>query len=200
MIALYHAPHSRSSRFIFLLEELGAPYKLETVNIRRGDGSGALDTHNPHPHGKVPVITDGETIVYESAAIALYLTDKFPQNGIGPQIGDARRGAYLTWLAYYAGVMEPAWMSAFLKTDVPRGTAGWVKTDEVMELVNATLSKGPYILGDNFSAADVLIATTFKLFLGSPLLPKTDPLEAYVKRVTDRPAFARAMTKEAAHG
>ena len=200
MIALYHAPHSRSSRFIFLLEELGAPYKLETVNIRRGDGSGALDTHNPHPHGKVPVITDGETIVYESAAIALYLTDKFPQNGIGPQIGDARRGAYLTWLAYYAGVMEPAWMSAFLKTDVPRGTAGWVKTDEVMELVNATLSKGPYILGDNFSAADVLIATTFKLFLGSPLLPKTDPLEAYVKRVTDRPAFARAMAKEAAHG
>ena len=200
MIALYHAPHSRSSRFIFLLEELGAPYKLETVNIRRGDGSGALDTHNPHSHGKVPVITDGETIVYESAAIALYLTDKFPQNGIGPQIGDARRGAYLTWLAYYAGVMEPAWMSAFLKTDVPRGTAGWVKTDEVMELVNATLSKGPYILGDNFSAADVLIATTFKLFLGSPLLPKTDPLEAYVKRVTDRPAFARAMAKEAAHG
>ncbi|MEY4965662.1 MAG: glutathione S-transferase [Pseudomonadota bacterium] len=196
MITLYHAPRSRASRFIFLLEELGAPYELAEVTIRRGDGSGALDTHNPHPHGKVPAIRDGETIVYESAAIALYLTDKFPQAGIGPLIGDPKRGAYLTWLAYYAGVMEPAWMSAFMKTDVPRGTAGWVKTDEVMELVNATLSKGSYILGEKFSAADVLIATMFKLFMGSPLLPKTDLLEAYVNRVTERPAYARGMAKD----
>lgn len=196
MITLYHAPRSRASRFIFLLEELGAPYELAEVTIRRGDGSGALDSHNPHPHGKVPAIRDGETVVYESAAIALYLTDKFPQAGIGPLIGDPKRGAYLTWLAYYAGVMEPAWMSAFMKTDVPRGTAGWVKTDEVMELVNATLSKGPYILGDKFSAADVLIATTFKLFMGSPLLPKTELLEAYVNRVTERPAYARGMAKD----
>ncbi|HKU53991.1 MAG TPA: glutathione S-transferase, partial [Rhizomicrobium sp.] len=145
MITLYHAPRSRSSRFIFLLEELGAPYDLKEVNIRRGDGSGALDPANPHPHGKVPVIQDGDTLVYESIAIALYLTDKFPAAGIGPVAGDPKRGAYLTWLAYYAGVMEPAWMSAFMKWEVPRGTAGWVKTDEVMELVNATLSKGPYI-------------------------------------------------------
>ena len=198
MITLYHAPRSRASRFLFLLEELGTPYELKEVNIRRGDGSGALDPANPHPHGKVPVIRDGETIVYESAAIALYLTDKFPQNGIGPQIGDPKRGPYLTWLAYYAGVMEPAWLSAFMKWEVRRGTAGWVKTDEVMELVNATLSKNAYVLGENFSAADVLIATTFKLFMGSPLLPKTDLLEAYVKRVTDRPAYARSMAKEAA--
>jgi len=196
MITLYHAPRSRASRFIFLLEELGAPYELAEVTIRRGDGSGALDSHNPHPHGKVPAIRDGETVVYESAAIALYLTDKFPKADIGPLIGDPKRGAYLTWLAYYAGVMEPAWMSAFMKTDVPRGTAGWVKTDEVMELVNATLSKGPYILGDKFSAADVLIATTFKLFMGSPLLAKTDLLEAYVNRVTERPAYARGMAKD----
>ena len=196
MITLYHAPRSRASRFIFLLEELGAPYELAEVTIRRGDGSGALDSHNPHPHGKVPAIRDGETVVYESAAIALYLTDKFPQAGIGPLIGDPKRGAYLTWLAYYAGVMELAWMSSFMKTDVPRGTAGWVKTDEVMELVNATLSKGPYILGDKFSAADVLIATTFKLFMGSPLLPKTELLEAYVNRVTERPAYARGMAKD----
>ena len=196
MITLYHAPRSRSSRFIFLLEELGAPYEIAKVNIRRGDGSGALDNGNPHPHGKVPAIRDGEAIVYESAAIALYLTDKFPAAGIGPVIGDSSRGAYLTWLAYYAGVMEPAWMSAFRNWDVPRGTAGWVKTDEVMELVNTTLSKHPYILGDKFSAADVLIGTTFQLFMGSPLLPKTDLLETYVQRVVGRPAYARAAGKD----
>jgi len=196
MIKLYHAPRSRSSRFIFLLEELGAPYEIAQVSIRRGDGSGALDDDNPHPHGKVPVIRDGDTIVYESAAIALYLTDKFPAAGIGPVIGDPKRGAYLTWLAYYAGVMEPAWMSAFMKTDVPRGTAGWVKTDEVMALINATLEKSPYILGEKFSAADILIGTTFQLFLGSPLLPKTDLLQAYVQRVIERPAYARAQARE----
>lgn len=197
MITLYHAPRSRASRFIFLLEELGARYRLEEVTIRRGDGSGQLDSHNPHPHGKVPVIEDDGAIVYESAAIALYLTDRFPQNGIGPQIGDPKRGDYLTWLAYYAGVMEPAWMSAFMKWDVPRGTAGWVKTDEVMALVNATLSKGPYILGERFSAADILIGTTFKLFMGSPILAKTELLENYVNRVTARPAYARSLEIEA---
>ena len=87
-----------------------------------------------------------------------------------------------------------------MKPEVRRATAGWVKTDEVMELVNATLAKGPYILGEKFSAADVLIATTFKLFMGSPLLPKTDLLESYVARVTGRPAYARAMAKEAEVG
>jgi glutathione S-transferase len=196
MITLYHAPRSRSSRFIFLLEELGAPYEVAKVSIRRGDGSGALDSGNPHPHGKVPAIRDGETLVYESVAVALYLTDKFPQAGIGPVVGDPYRGAYLTWLAYYAGVMEPAWTSAFMKADVPRGTAGWVKTEEVMELVNATLSKNPFILGEKFSAADILIGTTFQLFMGSPLLPKTDLLQAYVQRVVERPAFARAAARD----
>lgn len=194
MITLYHAPRSRSSRFIFLLEELGAPYEIHRVEIRRGDGSGRADADDPHPHGKVPAIRDGETLVFESAAVALYLTDKFAK--LGPQVGDPARGAYLTWLAYYAGVMEPAWMSAFMKWDVRRGTAGWVNTDEVMQFVNATLAKGPYILGETFSAADILVGTTFKLFMGSPLLPKTDLLEAYVNRITQRPAYARAMAKD----
>ena len=196
MITLYHAPRSRSLRFIFLLEELGAPYEIETVSIRRGDGSGALDPANPHPHGKTPAIRDGETLVFESAAIALYLTDKFPQAGIGPLTSDPKRGAYLSWLAYYAGVMEPAWMSLFMKWDVPRGTAGWVKADEVMEFVNATLEAGPYLLGEKFSAADILVGTTFAMFMGGPMMPKTDLLEAYVKRVTERPAHARARAKD----
>ena len=196
MITLYHAPRSRSSRFIFLLEELGIPYEIHRVDIRRGDGSGSRDADDPHPHGKVPVIRDGETVVFESTAIALYLTNKFPAAGLGPQIGDARRGAYLTWLAYYTGVMEPAFMSAFMKWEVRRGTAAWVKTDEVMEFVGATLAKGPYLLGEKFSAADILVGTTFKLFLGSPLLPKTELLEAYVNRVVERPAYAKAAAKD----
>jgi glutathione S-transferase len=84
-------------------------------------------------------------------------------------------------------------MSAFMKWEVPRGTAGWVKTDEVMEFVNATLAQNRYLLGDKFSAVDILVGTTFAMFMGSPLLEKTDLLEAYVTRVTERPAFARAQ-------
>ena len=197
MITLYHHPRTRSSRFLFLLEELGAPYEIHRIaNIRRPDGSGGVDPENPHPHGKSPALKDGDVLVWESAAIALYLTDKFTQNGIGPVVGDPKRGAYVSWLAYYAGVMEPAWMSAYMKWEVPRGTAGWVPKDEVMELVNATLGKSPYLLGEKFSAVDILVATTFKLFMGSPILERTPLLEGYVNRVTGRPAYARAQARE----
>jgi glutathione S-transferase len=197
MITLYHHPRTRSSRFIFLLEELGVPYDIHRIaNIRRPDGTGGVDPENPHPHGKSPALKDGDTLVFESTAIALYLTDKFPQNGLGPVVGDAKRGAYVSWLAYYAGVMEPAWMSAYMKWDIPRGTAGWVKTDEVMAFVNATLENSPYILGDKFSAVDILIGTTFKMFMGSPLLEKTASLDGYVNRILSRPAYARAQARE----
>jgi hypothetical protein len=97
MITLYHAPRSRSSRFIFLLEELGAPYEIDGSPIRRGDGSGGVDRPIPIPMASAG-IRDGETLVYESAAIALYLTDKFPQNGIGPW-----------WAMPSAAPISPGW-------------------------------------------------------------------------------------------
>jgi glutathione S-transferase len=108
MITLFHRPKTRSSRFIFLLEELGAPYEIKLVNTLTRDGTGAVDPANPHPHGKVPTISDDGEIVFESPAIALYLTDKFPKNGLGPLAGQPGRGTYLSLLAYYTGVLEPA--------------------------------------------------------------------------------------------
>lgn len=197
MITLFHKPNTRSARFIFLFEELGAPYELREVTTRNGDGSGAPDPANPHPHGKVPAIRDNDdgTIVYESPAIALYLTDKFPKNGVGPVVGDPKRGAYLTWLTYYGSVMEPAWTMAFLKVPTPPGMAGWAPAEDVMAHTFKTLEQGPFILGEKFSAADVLIGTTFAMFMGSPLLPKTPLVESYVQRVIGRPLYAKAMEK-----
>ena len=197
MITLYHRPNTRSARFVFLLEELEAPYKITTVHGRGPDGTGAPDPNNPHPHGKVPAISDSDdgTVVFESSAIALYLTDKFSKNRIGPLVGDPKRGAYLTWLAYYCGVMEPAWTMNFLKLQIPRGPQGWAPVEEVMAHTLKTLEQGPYILGEKFSAADILLGTTFQMFMGGPSMPKTPLLEAYVKRVVERPAFARAMEK-----
>ena len=196
MLTLFHQPRTRSSRFIWLLEELGEPYEIKTVTVRRQDGTGALDPNNPHPHGKVPAIKHNETIVFESSAMVLYLTDAFPKNKIGPAIGEPARGAYLTMLAYYCGVLEPAFMSKFMKTEVLRGTAGWVDADEAMAYVLGRLADGPYLLGDKFSGADILFASTLGMFLGGALLPKTDTLDAYVKRCTERPAAKRAQEKD----
>jgi glutathione S-transferase len=198
MITLYHHPKSRSTRFIFLLEELQATYTVQPITIRKRDGSGAVDPANPHPHGKAPAICDDGVVVFESPAIALYLTDKFPQNHMGPLAGEAGRGAYLSWLAYYSAVLEPAFVSKFMNVEVPRGTAGWVAVEEAMPAVIARLSPGPYFLGERFTALDVLYGTTFAMFGQSPLLPKSPLIEEYARRVTARPAFARAMAKEGA--
>ena len=196
MITLYHRPKSRSSRFIFLLEELEAPYEIKIVSTRNRDGTGAVDPENPHPLGKVPAISDDGAIVFESAAIALYLTDRFPKNGLGPQVGDRERGAYLTLLAYYTGVLEPAFLSKFMNWQVPRGTAGWVAVEEAMPVIVQRLSEGPYLLGERFSAADILYATTFALFSQGPMMPSSPAIAEYTKRVTGRPAHERAQKRD----
>jgi glutathione S-transferase len=195
MITLFHRSKTRSSRFIFLLEELEAPYEIKHVTTKTPSG-GAVDPANPHPHGKVPSISDDGVTVFESPAIALYLTDKFPKNRLGPMVGERERGAYLSWLAYYTGVFEPAVMSKFMNVNVPQGTAGWVPLDEAMITLVSTLTASPYLLGERFTAVDVLYGTSFALFAKSPLLPKSAAIDDYVKRITERPAFAKAQARD----
>jgi glutathione S-transferase len=198
MITLVHAPRSRSSNFLWLLEEFGEPYRVQYVSIRRGDGSGTIDPSNPHPHGKVPVLIDETAIIFEQSAVVLYLADKYPLAGLGPRIEDPARGSFLTLLAYYSGVVEPAFTSKFMRVAVPRGTAGWVDSDEVMDFINARLEKQAYIVGDNFTAADILYAGAFELFMNSPLLEgkRTRQLQDYVARCVSRPARARAALRD----
>lgn len=198
MLTLIHAPRSRSGNALWMLEELGVPYQIEYVSIRRGDGSGAIDPRNPHPHGKVPVLKDGDRVVFEQAAIALYLADKFADAGLGAAVDDPMRGSLLTMLAYYCGVMEPAFMSKFMQMQVPRGSAAWVDSDEAMDFINARLASQPYIAGERFTLADPLYAAAFAMFMDSPLLSskRTPQLEQYVQRCISRPAFARAREKD----
>jgi glutathione S-transferase len=196
MITLYHRPRTRSSRFIFLLEELEAPYRIQIVTTRARDGSGQVDPANPHPHGKVPTISDEGAVVFESPAIALYLTDKFSKNGLGPLPAEPLRGTYLSWLAYYGGEFEPSVMCKFMKVEVLRGTAGWVALEEMMPVIIERLTRMPYFLGEKFSAVDVLFGTTFALFAQSEVMPKSPALDAYVQRIVTRPAFARAMARD----
>jgi glutathione S-transferase len=198
MLTIVHAPRSRSTAFLWLLEEVGEPYRIQYATIRRGDGSGSLDASNPHPHGKVPVLLDDTTVIFEQAAIALYLADKYPRANLGPQIEAPARGGFLSLLAYYCGVVEPAFTSKFLRVTVPRGTAGWVDSNEVMDFINARLGAHPYIAGEKFTAADILYSSAFALFMNSPLLEgkKTQQLQDYVARCVSRPARARAADKD----
>ena len=196
MLTLFHRPKTRSTRMLFLLEELEAPYQIKLVTTRSRDGTGAVDPANPHPHGKVPAISDDGQIVFESPAIALYLTDKFPKNRLGPLVGERDRAAYLSWLSYYTGVLEPAIMSKFMNVEVPRGTAGWVAVEEAMPAIVTALSANPYLLGERFSAVDVLYGPTFALFAQNPKVPKSQVIDDYVQRVVARPAFARAQARD----
>ena len=197
MITLFHRAKTRSTRFIFLLEELEAPYEITHVTTRSHDGTGTVDPVNPHPNGKVPAISDDGVIVFESPAIALYLTDRYPRNRLGPVVGERERGAYLSWLSYYTGVFEPALMSKFQNIDVVRVTAGWVPVEEAMDVIIKVLSAGPYMLGQRFSAVDVLYGTTFAMFGQSAILPKSPIIDEYAKKVVARPAFARAQARDA---
>jgi glutathione S-transferase len=201
MLKLIHSPRSRSTGILWMLEEFGRPYEVEYVTIRRGDGSGAIDPRNPHPHGKVPVLLDDDgRVVFEQSAIALHLADTFPDARLGPPANDPGRGTFVSMLAYYSGVVEPAFMSKFLQVAVPRGTAGWVESDEVMDYINGRLAADPYITGKSFTVADVLYAGAFALFMSSPLLAgkKTPQLEQYVERCVSRPAHLRSHTRDEA--
>ncbi|MGH8287952.1 MAG: glutathione S-transferase family protein [Steroidobacteraceae bacterium] len=197
MLTLYHAPKSRSGTIVWVLEELGVPYQTKIVDIRRGDGSGARDPANPHPHGKVPCLQHDGQRVFEIAAITLYLTDLFPQGKLGPRAGEPQRGEYLSWLAYRPGVLEPAMMMRRLNVKHIPGTMGWAEAREVEEVLNSVLSQRPYLLGDEFSAADISVGGTINFMMAFKLMSETPVFNDYAARITSRPAFRRMMEKDA---
>jgi glutathione S-transferase len=198
MITLYHAPRSRSSRIIWLLEELGEPYKIELTSIVRGDGSGAPapDSYaRIHPLKKVPAIEHEGGIVYESAGIALYLTDAFPKAGLGPKVGDKKRADYVRWLFFYPSILEPVAAARFRGWDKDGQTTGFGKFETVEETIAGALEAGPYILGEKFSAADILYGSTVQFFKGGQF-PARKCYDDYLERLTTRPAYIRALAKD----
>lgn len=198
MLTLFHAPRSRSGSIVWLLEELGVPYETKMVNIRRGDGSGERDPANPHPHGKVPCLEHDGHRVFEIAAITLYLTDLFPDAKLGPRVGDPSRGEYLSWLAYRPGVIEPAMMMRRLNVKHVQGAMGWAEAGEVEEVLTSVLSRRKYLLGDEFSAADISIGGTINFMMMFKLMGETPVFKEYTARITSRPAFKRMMERDAA--
>ncbi len=196
MLTLYHAPQSRSGSIVWLLEELGVPYETKIVNIRRGDGTGERDPSNPHPHGKVPALDHDGHRVFEIAAITLYLTDLFPEKKLAPKVGDPKRGEYLSWLAYRPGVLEPSMLMRRFEVKHVYGTMGWAPAEEVEEVLNHHLANRQYFLGDEFSAADIVVGGTVNFLMMFKVLNETPVLKAYTERISARPALKRAMERD----
>ena len=188
MLTFYHAPNSRSTSIRQLILELGVADKVKAVEVTipRQDGSGARDPKNPHPEGKVPYLTDGEDHVRERAAIILYLTDRFPEAGLGRPVGDAQRGRYLSWLIWYQGVLEPVTILNWAKLDHPAVKASLRDYDTALQRLDEVLGRQPYLLGDDFSAADLLCAGPFAWF--GDQMPATPAIRDWVARCMDRPA------------
>jgi glutathione S-transferase len=197
MITLYHAPRSRSSRIIWLLEELGCDYKIEIVPIVRGDGTGAPapDSYAKlNPLRKVPTVTVFNEVLYESGAICLYLTDSHPKKDIGPLPGHNDRCEYVRWLFFYSGTVEPAVSARFGGWDKDKPT-GFGKLEEIEQVISNQLESTPYMLGANFSAADILYGSAIQYFKGS-IFPARKHYDEYIARLTARPAYARAQARE----
>ncbi len=194
-LVLHYTPQSRASTTRALLDELGAPYDLHVLNMRAGE------LRSPeylaiNPLGKVPALSHGDTVVTESAAIALYVADLFPQAGLTPGLDVPRRGAYLRWMVFYGSSFEPAVVDkAFDREPAPQSPYGTY--EQVMDLLAAQLGKAPYILGDEISIADIQWGSALRWTLMFKLVPDLPVFTEYAERITARPSFQRVFEDEA---
>ena len=192
-LTLYHASPSRSSIVRWMLEETGEPYDLHLLKLAEGEQM-KPDYLAVNPMGKVPALRHGDAVITEAAAICTYLADEFPHAHLNVPIGDPRRGVYLKWLFFGPACIEPAITDrAFPRVEQPRrSTLGYGDFDTVMDVVAKGLAKGPYLMGEQFTAADVVIGSTLRWGMMCNLLPKRPEFVDYVQRLEKRPALQRA--------
>ncbi|HEY8162888.1 MAG TPA: glutathione S-transferase family protein [Methylocystis sp.] len=189
-LIFYHSPNTRSSSVLILLEELDAPYKLTDLNFKIG-AQRKPEYLAVNPLGKVPAIVHNGALVTELGAIFIYLADAFPLRKLAPPIGDPLRGPYLRWLVFYGSAFEPAVMDRYTKHEPPKNMSAYGDFDGVMSVINNQLAAGPYMLGERFSAADILWATALRWTTGFGLVPMTPQIAAYIERVGSRPSVVR---------
>jgi glutathione S-transferase len=195
-LTLFHAAPSRSSVALWMLEEIGEPYEIRLLNLKNGE------TRQPaylaiNPMGKVPTLKDGDAVITECAAICCYLADTYPSRGLSVPIGDPERGVYLKWLFFGPSCLEPAIIDRSLKREgASRSTLGWGDYDTVLDVITKAIAKGPYLLGDKFTAADVVIGSGLRWGTFFKLIPKSAEINAYISRLEQRPALQRATKKD----
>ena len=197
---LFWCPKTRADRAVWLLEEAGLEYERVLIDIRDPAAPRPPTFAKASPMGKVPALADGPVHLADSAAIGLYIADRYPACGLAPAINDPQRGAYLYWMLYSPGVIEPAMMEKFAGLKPNRFSAGWGDFDAMIETLAKGVGDGPWILGDRFTAADVMLGTSVHFMREFKLLPDVPALVDYLERCVARPAFAKAMSESAGAG
>ena len=196
-VMLYHSPNTRSTGALILLEELGAPYELRVLNLKVGE------QREPaylalNPMGRVPAVKHGDAFITEQVAIYIYLADLFPEAGLTPALDDPSRGPYLRWITYYGSSFEPALIDKFMKREpAPVTQSPYSDYDSMLGALEAQLSRGPYLLGERMTAADILWGVAFSWTMMFGLVPRKDVFTAYAERITSRPAFQRITAADA---
>lgn len=198
MLTLFHAPMSRSSRIVTLIDEMSIQDWVDVVpvNIHRQDGSGGRDGVNPHPEGKVPCLLHDGRLITESGAVMVYLTTLFPDAGMAPRADDPQWGEYLTWMTWYGSVMEPVLIFEAMGIEHPVLPVTFRGHAEMAARIRAALEKGPWLLGEAFSAADILIHSPYAWFKDAT--PDDVLIRDWVDRCKARPAVARTLAADAA--
>ena len=196
-LTLYHASPSRSSVVLWMLEEVGEPFDVKLIKLSEGDNL-KPDYLAINPMGKVPALKHGDTVITEVAAICTYLADAFPQAKLNVPIGTPRRGVYLKWLFFGPGCLEPAVVdrAAPRKEPARRGMLGYGDFDMTMDVVAKAVTKGPWLMGEQFTAADVVIGANVRWGMMFKLLPERKEFVDYAARIAARPAAQRAETRD----
>lgn len=197
-IVLYHNPMSRAAIARYMLEEVGVPYRVELLRLDRNEQK-QESYLRLNPMGKVPTIIHRGLVVTEAAAICAYLADAFPQAKLAPALDDPRRGTYYRWLFFGAGCIEPAFTSHLEKhtPDRPSGVA-YGSYEDVVRTLHSALEQGPFILGEQFSAADVYVGSQIGWGMMVKAIEPTPLLSAYVARINERTAAKRARALDEA--
>ena len=190
---LYWAPQTRSARAHWMLEEAGVDYDLELVDIRAADRSDSDDFLDASPMGKVPALADGEVRMSESAAICLYVADRYCQGTLAPAIDDPRRGKFLYWLMYTPAVIEPAMSEKFNAIEPAPQRSGWGSFDLMIRTLEDGIRDKEWILGEQFSAADVMLGSSAVFLRAFSMLPESELLSDYADRCLSRPAYRKVM-------
>jgi glutathione S-transferase len=196
-LVLYHIAPSRSSIAHWMLEEVGEPYEMHLLSMKRGENREPAYLA-VNPMGKVPAIKHRGVVITEAAAICLYLADEFPKAGLTVPIGDPGRGPFLKWLFFAPSCIEPAIMDRAFKRseEAPRSALGYGDFDTTMDVVAKAVERGPYILGDQFTAADVVVGSTLRWGTMFKLIPERPEFLSYIARIAERPALKRAEAKD----
>src|SRR5712672_4220657 len=192
MMKLYWSPRTRSFSTLWLMEETGQPYERVLTDVSKGEQRKA-EYLAINPMGKVPALKDGEVTLAEAAAICAYVAERYPEAKLAPPLGDPLRAKYLYWLFFSPGCIEPAMVQVATKIEMNSVAAGWGDAQRVFDVLDAALTKGPWILGERFSAADIAIGSglnfAVRLF---KMVPPRPSFDAYIARCVERPAFQRA--------